>query len=108
GMGASTLTVAFGVFFCIQGLAQSTGWGPLIKNMSAFFSRRERGGIMGLWSTCYPLGGFFASVLAGWAGDQFGWRYAFYVPAAALCDPLLGPKVSQCPSGQRDGRVGDH
>jgi len=83
-MGASTLTIAFGIFFCIQGLAQSTGWGPLVKNMSAFFSRRERGTVMGLWSTNYPLGGLIASIVAGWAGDHFGWRYAFFIPAIAL------------------------
>src|SRR4051794_29776655 len=47
-MGASTLVVAFGVFFCIQGLAQATGWAPLVKNVSTFFSRRERGTVMGL------------------------------------------------------------
>src|SRR5436309_14413592 len=52
--------------------------------MSAFFSRRERGMVMGLWCTNYPIGGLLALLLAGFAGDQFGWRYAFYVPAIAL------------------------
>src|SRR5688572_23655181 len=76
-MGASTWVVMFGVFFLIQGLCQSSGWAPLSKNMSMFFSRRERGMVMGLWCTNYALGGLIASIIAGWAGDQFGWRYAF-------------------------------
>jgi len=83
-MGASHFVIVIGVVYCIQGLCQSTGWAPLSKNMSSFFSRRERGTVMGLWCTNYPIGGLIALILAGFAGDRFGWRYAFYVPAAAL------------------------
>jgi OPA family sugar phosphate sensor protein UhpC-like MFS transporter len=83
-MGASTWVVMFGVFFLIQGLCQSSGWAPLSKNMSMFFSRGERGMVMGLWCTNYALGGLIASIIAGWAGDRFGWRYAFYIPAGGL------------------------
>src|SRR5688572_8956953 len=57
-MGATTITVLFGVFLCIQGFAQATGWAPLNKNMSTFFSRGERGTVMGFWTTNYALGGF--------------------------------------------------
>src|SRR5438067_1667561 len=66
-MGASTSIVLFGMFFVVQGLAQSSGWGPLAKNISTFFSRRERGSVMGLWSTNYSLGAFIASIIAGYA-----------------------------------------
>jgi OPA family sugar phosphate sensor protein UhpC-like MFS transporter len=83
-MGASTIVIWFGIFFLIQGLCQSGGWGPLAKNMSTFFSRRERGTVMGLWCTNYALGGLIASIIAGWAGDRWGWRWAFYVPAMLL------------------------
>lgn len=83
-MGASSLVLALGFFFAIQGLCQSTGWAPLAKNFSYFFSRRERGTMMGLWCTNYAVGGLVASVFAGYAGDQFGYRYAFYLPAGAL------------------------
>ena len=83
-MGASSITIVIGFLYCAQGLFQSTGWAPLSKNMSSFFSRRERGTVMGLWCTNYPVGGLIALVLAGYAGQWWGWRYAFYVPAAAL------------------------
>lgn len=82
--GASTLVIAIGVLLFLQGLFQSTGWAPLSKNMSSFFSRRERGTVMGLWCSNYPVGGLLALLLAGYAGQHFGWRYAFYAPAAAL------------------------
>ena len=84
-MGASPVALFFGIFFCIQGFCQSTGWAPLAKNISYFFSQRERGVAMGWWCTNYAVGGIIAVVLAGYIGDYFGdWRYAFYGPAAVL------------------------
>jgi OPA family sugar phosphate sensor protein UhpC-like MFS transporter len=85
GMGASSTTLLLGIFFCIQGLCQSTGWAPLAKNISYFFSQRERGVVMGWWCTHYAVGGTIAVVIAGYIGDYFdNWRYAFYGPAALL------------------------
>jgi len=83
--GASTITVVLGVVLFIQGLAQSTGWAPLTKNIGSFFSRQERGRMMGFWCSNYAVGGLIASTYAGWAAQHFGdWRYAFWVPAATL------------------------
>jgi len=80
--GASNTVLALGVLLAVQGFFQSSGWAPLAKNMGEFFSRRERGRVMGWWSSNYAFGGFIASSLAGlaisWCG---GWRYAFWVPA---------------------------
>jgi OPA family sugar phosphate sensor protein UhpC-like MFS transporter len=83
-MGFSSTVLVMGALFAIQGLCQSSGWAPLTKNVGEFFSRRERGSVMGFWCTNYALGGFAASTLAGWAAQQFGWRYAFFVPAGGL------------------------
>jgi OPA family sugar phosphate sensor protein UhpC-like MFS transporter len=94
GMVASALTAAWmgfsgsawtmGILFALQGLWQGSGWPPLSKNVGAFFSRRERGSVMGLWCTNYAIGGFFASIVAGYAASWWGWRYAFLVPALLL------------------------
>jgi len=83
-MGASTITVVLGVLFGLQGICQSTGWAPLVKNMGNFFSQRERGTVIGLWSTNYAVGGMVASVFAGYWGDLLGWRFAFFIPAATI------------------------
>ena len=83
-MGASSITVLLGLFFCLQGVCQSSGWPPLLKNMGDFFSHHERGTVIGVWSTCYAAGGMVASVYAGYWGDQLGWRFAFFIPAATL------------------------
>ena len=84
-MGASTWLTAFLVINFLQGLAQSCGWAPLAKNLSCWYSRRERGRILGLWSTNYAAGSVVAFTIAGGAIAWFGhWSYAFYVPAACL------------------------
>ncbi len=81
-----TLSTAFwmGVMFAAQGMWQASGWAPLGKNMGEFFSQRERGSVMGFWCTSYALGGFIASIIAGYAATRHGWRYAFFVPAGLL------------------------
>jgi OPA family sugar phosphate sensor protein UhpC-like MFS transporter len=83
-MGFSRNATIFAVLFMAQGLWQASGWAPLGKNMGEFFSRRERGTVMGFWCTNYALGGGVALMLAGFAVKWWGWRYAFFLPAAAL------------------------
>src|SRR5882672_1268562 len=83
-MGCSSTVVLMGSLFAIQGLCQASGWAPLSKNVGEFFSQRERGSIMGFWCTNYALGGFIASVLAGYSAQRFGWRFAFFIPAGVL------------------------
>ena len=84
-MGLPMHYVLFGALFFIQGLCQSSGWAPLTKNMSSWFSRRERGRVFGFWSTNYAFGGMLASGFAGYAALTLGsWRYAFILPALVL------------------------
>ena len=83
-MGFSTTAFTLGLLFALQGVWQASGWAPLAKNMGEFFSRKERGSVLGFWCTNYALGGFVASIVAGYAANAFGWRYAFLVPAGLL------------------------
>jgi len=83
-MGMSSTVILLGAFFGLQGLAQSSGWAPLTKNVSCFFSQRERGTVMGFWFTNYAVGGLIASPFAGYFGQLYGWRCAFFAPAVAL------------------------
>lgn len=84
GMGLSTAVVAMGILFTAQGFWQASGWAPLSKNMGNFFSRKERGSVMGLWCTNYALGGFVATIIAGFAANALGWRGAFWMSALLL------------------------
>ncbi|MEL7937441.1 MFS transporter [Pseudomonas delhiensis] len=85
-MGTFATVPIFASCMVIQGLAQSTGWSGLCKNMGSFFAAHERGRILGLWSTCYAFGGLVASPFAGWwAYSVFGtWHAAFYSSAAVV------------------------
>ncbi|WP_417615838.1 MFS transporter [Oceanisphaera sp.] len=85
-MGLFHGAAIFLIFVFIQGLAQSTGWSSLCKNVGNFFSRTERGRVMGLWCTNYAFGGLVASPFAGWvAYDIFNdWRMAFFASAAVV------------------------
>jgi OPA family sugar phosphate sensor protein UhpC-like MFS transporter len=83
-MGAASAVTLLVALFAVQGVFQSSGWAPLSKNLGCFFSRRERGAIMGLWCTNYALGGFIATIFAGYCGQLLGWRFAFYGPALML------------------------
>ena len=84
-MGASSILLLFGVISFIQGIAQSSGWAPLTKNVGYWFSRKERGRAFGWWGTNYSVGTLVALFFAGSCAKYFNdWRFAFYVPAATL------------------------
>lgn len=68
----------------LNGLAQASGWPGLLKTMAAWFEPRERGVVMGWWTTNYVLGGFLATVFASWLVSSGNWRQGFVMPALAL------------------------
>jgi MFS transporter, OPA family, sugar phosphate sensor protein UhpC len=75
---------------CFNGVGQSTGWPGLVKNMSCWFARRERGVVMAWWGTNYVIGGFVATVFATFVATNakffpsLGWRRGFWAPAILL------------------------
>jgi OPA family sugar phosphate sensor protein UhpC-like MFS transporter len=77
GFGAALFTLLFG----LTGLFQSTGWPGTVKAMTAMYEPSSRGTVMGLWATCYQVGGLAATVLASWLIGHHGWRATFVVPA---------------------------
>ncbi|MFJ3487247.1 MFS transporter [Pseudomonas sp. NPDC090202] len=85
-MGSFATLPIFATCMLIQGLAQSTGWSGLCKNIGAFFPAVQRGRVLGLWSSCYAFGGLVASPFAGWwAYDLIGsWHAAFFSSAAVV------------------------
>lgn len=85
-MGTFATLPIFATCMVVQGLAQSTGWAGLCKNIGSFFATQERGRILGLWSSCYAFGGLVASPFAGWWAYQvFGdWRAAFFACAGVV------------------------
>ena len=74
----------------LNGIGQSTGWSGLVKNMSTWFRKEERGVVMSWWSTCYVVGGFLGTLFATyWLTNQDFWpdmglSRAFWMPALVL------------------------
>jgi sugar phosphate permease len=80
GFGSS-FTI-FLVTYALNGLFQSSGWPNNVKAMGRWFSVRVRGTVMGFWTTNYSVGGLVATALATFVLANYGWRAAFFVPAA--------------------------
>lgn len=85
-MGTFATLPIFATCMVIQGLAQSTGWAGLCKNLGSFYATKERGRIFGMWTTCYAFGGLVSAPFAGWlAYDVYGdWRAAFISSAIVV------------------------
>ena len=94
GMAVSVgANVVFGVangywtlfaFMVVNGFAQATGWPSVVGTLGHWTRREERGTVMGLWGTCYQLGGVFASGWAAYWLGRTGWRASFFAAAAVL------------------------
>lgn len=91
--GAASLLMgvvpAVGLFLPLmiaQGLAQSTGWSALSKNIASFFTIRTRGRAMGFFSTSYAFGGLVGAPLTGWVAYSVfdSWRWAFISGTALI------------------------
>ncbi|MDH4608167.1 MFS transporter [Pseudomonas sp. BN102] len=85
-MGTFATLPIFVTCMLVQGLAQSTGWSGLCKNIGSFFATRERGRVLGYWSTCYAFGGLVATPFAGWWAYEVShdWRMAFMSSAVVV------------------------
>jgi sugar phosphate permease len=82
--GASSTGTLFIAAMIANGLAQSTGWPGNIKAMGEWTTPNTRGRIMGLWSTCYQVGGIAATAFAAYLLGKYGYRSSFDGCAAVL------------------------
>ena len=74
----------FMAFMALNGLAQATGWSGNVGTMAHWFRREERGQVMGVWSTCYQVGGALASGSAAFLLGLAGWRWSFWGASMVL------------------------
>lgn len=74
----------FLILWALNGFFQASGWPGNIKAMTPWFTSTERGRVMGLWTTCYQVGGIAAGAVAARLVARAGWPTAFRVPALAV------------------------
>ena len=68
----------------LNGLGQGGGWGPSVKLLNNWFPESERGRALGAFCTCVSIFTVLAYVLAGYLGETFGWRAAFWTTPMIL------------------------
>ena len=68
----------------VNGFAQSTGWPGNIGTLAHWFRRDERGGLLGLWATCYQLGSVAAKAFAGFMYVWAGLSWSFWGASCVL------------------------
>jgi sugar phosphate permease len=68
----------------VNGFAQSTGWPGNVKAMQEWTTPATRGRVMGVWATCYQVGGIAATAFAASMLARGGWRAAYYGPAVVI------------------------
>ena len=66
------------VFMFFNGLAQAAGWPGCVGGVSEWLRKKERGSIMGVWSTNYLVGNMLVKSIGGFLLASYGWRYAFF------------------------------
>jgi len=91
--GSALLNVCFGfgtafyfllfVWAC-NGYAQSLGWTPCVRVLANWVPPIRRGRAMGFIATGFQLMGVFSLALAGFAVENLGWQWAFFLPAVLL------------------------
>jgi sugar phosphate permease len=89
--GATTAAFAFGAWYLVNGLAQATGWPGTTRVVAEWTEPARRATVMGRWATCYQVGGFVATPLAGFLAVRYGWRSAMFGPAVLMA--LVGVLV---------------
>jgi OPA family glycerol-3-phosphate transporter-like MFS transporter len=85
-MGIVPAVALFLPLMIAQGLAQSTGWAALSKNIASFFTISKRGRAMGFFSTSYAFGGLAGAPVTGWVAYSLfdSWRWAFIAGTAVI------------------------
>ena len=81
GVQGRSLAWAMAIVWGFNGYFQSFGALSIVKINAQWFHIRERGTFAGVFGALIRLGSYLGTGVAPWVGLQFGWQYAFWVPA---------------------------
>jgi len=68
----------FIAFMFFNGLVQACGWPGTVGAVAQWLRPKERGTIMGVWSTNYLFGNMLVKSLGGYLLGVYGWRWSFW------------------------------
>lgn len=72
------------VGWCLNGVAQSMLWTPVVKMMATWFHGKFRGRVSFGISMTLIVGHLLAWAIAGFMAAMFSWRLSFFIPAAVI------------------------
>ncbi len=76
--GFSNSAATFVVFMFFNGLVQASGWPGSVGGIAEWLRPKERGSIMGVWSTSYLVGNMLVKGVGGYLLGEWGWRWSFW------------------------------
>ncbi len=74
----------------LNGLAQGGIFPLLLKIVAPCVDQRNKGTVMGVWTTSQQFGGATANALIGAAVTSYSWRAAFLLPAIPVAVSAVG------------------
>lgn len=78
--GFSSMITVFGVLWGLNGCFQAFGWPPCGRLLTHWYSQNERGSWWSSWNVSHNVGGIVIPILVAFFFQQFGWRYAMFLP----------------------------
>ena len=76
--GFTNSYATFLAFMFLNGLVQATGWPGVVGSISQWLRPRERGKIMGVWSTSYLIGNLLVKSIGAFLLGHYGWSWSFW------------------------------
>jgi sugar phosphate permease len=80
--GFGTGLGVFTAFWMLSSAFSGVGVPPCARLLTHWFSPREIGRAWGVWNASHQIGGAVIAIWAGYLVAHFGWRSAFWAPAA--------------------------
>jgi sugar phosphate permease len=76
--GITNSYYTFLVFMFFNGLVQASGWPGVVGGIAEWLRPKERGSIMGFWSTSYLIGNLLVKSMGSFLLGEWGWRWSFF------------------------------
>ncbi|MDG1436824.1 MAG: MFS transporter [Rickettsiaceae bacterium] len=98
-LGFSNNLYFLAFFLIINHWLQSMGWPPAARMLTHWFAPHELGTKWALGAASHQIGGALTLIFSGYLVSNFGWRYAFFIPAmiAAIIAMILFNRLRDSP-----------
>ncbi len=82
--GFSSSLILFAIFSIVNGFFQGWGWPPCARQLTHWYSQKERGTWWGIWNTSHSIGISGIAMLGAVLASNYGWRTSMCIPGI-LC-----------------------